>query len=116
MAMILDKPSTNLNENQELAIELYEAYEALSTNKDFETLIEKGFLDMFAKNQVGLISAVREEDQKRINNTLMGVSILENYLITIQRLGASAKAAKAEGEYTEHTGDDVSTLEDEVGA
>lgn len=119
--MIKDKPSTNLIENNELALELYEAYERLSENKDFETLIEKGFLDMFAKNQIGLmahpgtIGQMKDGSRDRLVDNLTAVSVLENWLITIEILGERAKKTKEQGEYADMSGEEVQTLEDELG-
>jgi len=119
--MIKDKPSTNLIENNELALELYEAYERLSQNKDFETLIEKGFMDMFAKNQIGLMShpsviqSMKDGSRDRLVDNITAVSVLENWLITVEILGERAKKAKEQGEHADMTDEDVQTLEDELG-
>jgi len=121
MAMIKDKPSTNLMENNELALELYEAYERLSENKDFQTLIDKGFMDMFAKNQIGLmghpgtIQTMKDGSRDRLIDNITAVSVFENWLITIELLGERAKKAKEEGEYADMTGEDIQSLEDEAG-
>jgi len=113
--MIKDKPNTNLMDNNELAAELYEAYENLSKNKDFEVLIEKGFMTNFAENQLGMLSTSTGDGRKMVEDTLLGVSVLSRWLMTVEMLGSKAKIALEEGEKAEMTGEDVPTLEEEVG-
>lgn len=105
--MIKDKPSTNLIENSELAIKLYDALERLSSNEDFKVLIEEGFMKTFALNQVGLLAhpgtvkTMDEGSRNRLQDNLLAVSVLENFLITIEILGERAKAQAQEEALTE---------------
>jgi hypothetical protein len=115
MDMIKDRPNTNLMQNDELAIELYEAYKALCKTKEFETLIDKGYLDTFLKNQVGLLATVPESEKARTLDSIKGCGMLEKWLLTVQMLGENAISRRDSGEYEDMTGDVVS-LEDEVGA
>lgn len=93
--MYKDKPNTNLRENSELAIDLYDAYERLSKNPDYQKVIEFGFMELYSMNQVSLLAAPNT-DRAGIYSNLHGISVLQNFLITIERLGEGAKAAEAE--------------------
>ena len=101
--MIKDKPNTNLRENVELVIGLYDSLERLSKNKDYKNLIETGFMEMYALNQVGMISTPNA-DRPSIYSELQGISVLQNFLINIERLGEQAKAALQEAEEAEMNG------------
>jgi uncharacterized protein YjaZ len=113
--MILDKKTTNLMQDTEYAIEMYEAYEKLSKQKAFNKLINEGFIKEFALNNVSLLNCSNEQGQKLIQDTLMGISVFENFLISVQRFGESAKKSKEEGVNAEFTGEDVTSLEEEAG-
>lgn len=93
--MIKDKPNTNLRENAELTISLYDSLEKLSKNKDFKNLIEYGFMELYSLNQVSMLAAPGV-DRSSIYSDLHGVSVLQNFLLVIERLGEQAKAAQAE--------------------
>lgn len=118
--MIKDKENTNLIENNELALELYKAYKKLSKNKDFITLIEKGFMDTFVRNQVSLmahpvtITTMKEGSRDRLIDNILAVSVLENWLLTVEILGEKAEKAKLQSENLDDN-DDIQTLEEEVG-
>ena len=98
--MYKDKPNTNLRENSELAVELYDAYERLSKNADFQKVIEFGFMELYSMNQVSLLAAPNT-DRASIYSNLHGISVLQNFLITIERLGEGAKAALQEQQEAE---------------
>ena len=86
--MTKDKPNTNLRENSELAIELYEAYERLCNNPDYKKVIEYGFMELYALNQVGMIATPGNNGVKPdIYANLNGISVLQNFLITVERMG-----------------------------
>jgi hypothetical protein len=93
--MIKDKPNTNLRENIDLAVSLYDSLERLSTNADFKNLIEYGFMELYALNQVGMLASPGA-DRPSIYSDLHGISVLSNFLLVIERLGEQAKAAQAE--------------------
>jgi hypothetical protein len=93
--MIKDKPNTNLRENIDLAVSLYDSLERLSTNADFKNLIEYGFMELYALNQVGMLASPGS-DRPSIYSDLHGISVLSNFLLVIERLGEQAKAAQAE--------------------
>ena len=93
--MYKDKPSTNLYENTELAISLYDSLERLSKNPDYKNLIEYGYMELYALNQVGMLASPGS-DRPAIYSDLHGISVLENFLIMIERLGERHKAVEAE--------------------
>lgn len=96
--MIKDKPNTNLRENAELAAGLYDAYERLSKNADFKHVIEYGFMELYPLNQVSMLASPGA-DRPSIYSDLHGVSVLQNFLLIIERLGEGAKEAlRAEAE------------------
>lgn len=121
MGFIRNKPSTNLLENPELTAKLYDAYEALSSDKNFITLMDEGFLQSFASNQVGMLShpevaANKNNDSEVLLNNLRAVSAVENYFIVLERLGPQAKEAIRRGEELDaEEAETVETLEEEVG-
>lgn len=97
--MMKDTPNTNLIENQELAIKLYKAYEDLSKRDSFKTLIEEGFIKIFASNQVSLLNhpgTLANGTRAPLIDNLMAVSSLQNYLLTVEILGEKALNEKLE--------------------
>lgn len=100
MGYLRNKPSTNLLENVKLTAELFDAYEALSKDKNFITLIEKGLFETFGRNQIGMlahpeVAMNKNNDKEMLHNNLLGISVLENFFITLERLGPQAKEALA---------------------
>ena len=98
--MTKDKPNTNLRENSELAIELYEAYERLCKNADYKKVIEYGFMELYALNQVGMLAAPGA-DRATIYSDLQGISVLHKYLITVERMGEHSIAVQKEMQESE---------------
>lgn len=93
--MTKDKPNTNLRENADLVIGLYESLERLGKNPDFKNLIEYGFMEMYSLNQVSMLASPGS-DRAAIYSDLHGVSVLQNFLLVIERLGEQAIAAQKE--------------------
>ena len=94
--MTKDKPNTNLRENAELTVSLYDSLERLSNNADYKNLIEYGFMELYALNQVSLLASPGT-DRAGIYSDLHGISVLQNFLLVIERLGEGANASLAEG-------------------
>ena len=98
--MTKDKPNTNLRENSELAIELYEAYERLCKNPDYKKVIEYGFMELYALNQVSMLASPGS-DRASIYSDLHGISVLQNFLIVIERMGEHSIAVQKEMQESE---------------
>jgi len=119
MGYLSNKPSTNLLQNPELAAELYDAYEALSKDKNFITLIEKGLFETFGRNQVGMlahpeVAMNRNNDINILHNNLMGISVIENFFITLERIGPQAKKALETDQLDEDEIENVTELGEEL--
>jgi hypothetical protein len=84
-------------------IELLEALNRLRKNKDFDLVIEKGYLEkeacrlVLAKGEPALQS---EEQQKHLDKMMIGVAYFRQYLHKIYQFGNQAQMALKDHENT----------------
>ncbi len=78
------------------AIDILQALRRLSKNKDFKTIISKGYLEDEATRCVLLKADDQfqtEERQQKMNNSINAIGHFHQYLLKIEKLGLMAQQA-----------------------
>jgi hypothetical protein len=115
MLLFKEEKNTNMNENGEYAIELFESYKRLCDNSDFNKLIKEGFVTKFSDTQLNMLhmsSAVDNIKEKAILNNLVAVSAFKDWLRMVEQFGEYHTKLKKDAE---QDNGEITSLESEVG-
>lgn len=106
------------NKRSQVQVDLLDSLVALQKNKDFNKVINEGYLLHEAANKVRCLASPAlqgEQEQKEIMNALQGIGHLAQYFSAIYNMGnAAAKSIKDADEYREQLLSGEIDLEEEV--